>query len=31
MTRGVTIPELYTLTPVGVAMAGADELDPYKD
>ena len=22
---------LHTLTPVGVAMAGADEFDPYKD
>jgi tRNA-splicing ligase RtcB len=22
---------LHTLTPLGVAMAGADELDPYKD
>ncbi len=22
---------LHTLTPIGVAMAGADEFDPYKD
>src|SRR5580698_3564983 len=26
-----TISVLHTLTPVGVAMAGADEFDPYKD
>lgn len=26
-----TIRVLHTLTPVGVAMAGADEHDPYKD
>jgi tRNA-splicing ligase RtcB len=26
-----TISVLHTLTPVGVAMAGANEFDPYKD
>ncbi|WP_263380328.1 hypothetical protein [Granulicella paludicola] len=26
-----TIRLLHTLTPVGVAMAGANEFDPYKD
>ena len=26
-----TIRILHTLTPIGVAMAGADEFDPYKD
>jgi tRNA-splicing ligase RtcB len=26
-----TVRILHTLTPVGVAMAGADEFDPYKD
>ena len=26
-----TIRVLHTLTPVGVAMAGANEFDPYKD
>jgi tRNA-splicing ligase RtcB len=26
-----TVRGLHTLTPVGVAMAGADEFDPYKD
>jgi len=29
--HGSTIRILHTLTPVGVAMAGADEFDPYKD
>ena len=29
--HGQTIRVLHTLTPVGVAMAGADEYDPYKD
>jgi tRNA-splicing ligase RtcB len=29
--HGPTIRILHTLTPVGVAMAGADEFDPYKD
>jgi tRNA-splicing ligase RtcB len=29
--HGSTIRVLHTLTPVGVAMAGADEFDPYKD
>lgn len=29
--QGQTIRILHTLTPVGVAMAGADEFDPYKD
>ena len=29
--QGKTIRVLHTLTPVGVAMAGADEFDPYKD
>jgi tRNA-splicing ligase RtcB len=28
---GKSIRILHTLTPVGVAMAGADEFDPYKD
>jgi tRNA-splicing ligase RtcB (3'-phosphate/5'-hydroxy nucleic acid ligase) len=28
---GPTIRVLHTLTPLGVAMAGADEFDPYKD
>ena len=26
-----TIRVLHTLTPLGVAMAGANEFDPYKD
>jgi tRNA-splicing ligase RtcB len=29
--HGPTIRVLHTLTPLGVAMAGADEFDPYKD
>lgn len=29
--HGDSIKILYTLTPVGVAMAGANEFDPYKD
>ena len=29
--QGKTIRVLHTLTPVGVAMAGANEFDPYKD
>ncbi len=29
--HGETISILHTLTPLGVAMAGADEFDPYKD
>jgi tRNA-splicing ligase RtcB (3'-phosphate/5'-hydroxy nucleic acid ligase) len=29
--QGATIRILHTLTPVGVAMAGKDEFDPYKD
>lgn len=29
--HGSTIKILHTLTPVGVAMAGKDEFDPYKD
>jgi tRNA-splicing ligase RtcB (3'-phosphate/5'-hydroxy nucleic acid ligase) len=29
--HNATVRILHTLTPVGVAMAGADELDPYKD
>lgn len=29
--QGDTIRILHTLTPVGVAMAGADEFDPYRD
>jgi len=29
--QGDTIRVLHTLTPVGVAMAGKDEFDPYKD
>jgi tRNA-splicing ligase RtcB len=29
--QGDTIRILHTLTPLGVAMAGADEFDPYKD
>jgi len=29
--HGKSIRILHTLTPVGVAMAGADEFDPYKD
>ena len=29
--QGKTVRVLHTLTPVGVAMAGADEFDPYKD
>jgi tRNA-splicing ligase RtcB len=29
--HGETIRVLHTLTPVGVAMAGANEFDPYKD
>jgi len=30
-THGETIRVLHTLTPLGVAMAGANEFDPYKD
>ena len=29
--HGETIRILHTLTPLGVAMAGANEFDPYKD
>ena len=29
--QGSTVRVLHTLTPVGVAMAGANEFDPYKD
>jgi tRNA-splicing ligase RtcB (3'-phosphate/5'-hydroxy nucleic acid ligase) len=29
--HGKSIRVLHTLTPVGVAMAGANEFDPYKD
>jgi len=29
--HGKSIRILYTLTPAGVAMAGANEFDPYKD
>jgi tRNA-splicing ligase RtcB len=29
--HGESVRVLHTLTPVGVAMAGADEFDPYKD
>ena len=29
--HGDSIRILHTLTPVGVAMAGANEFDPYKD
>ena len=29
--HGGTVRVLHTLTPIGVAMAGADEFDPYKD
>ena len=29
--HGDTIKVLHTLRPVGVAMAGANEVDPYKD
>jgi tRNA-splicing ligase RtcB len=29
--HGSTIRILHTLTPLGVAMAGANEFDPYKD
>jgi tRNA-splicing ligase RtcB len=29
--HGSTIRVLHTLTPIGVAMAGANEFDPYKD
>lgn len=29
--QGDTIKVLHTLTPVGVAMAGGDEIDPYRD
>jgi tRNA-splicing ligase RtcB len=29
--HGNSIRILHTLTPVGVAMAGANEFDPYKD
>mgnify|MGYP000160791295 CR=1 FL=1 len=29
--QGDTIRVLHTLTPVGVAMAGADTFDPFKD
>jgi tRNA-splicing ligase RtcB len=29
--HGETIRVLHTLTPLGVAMAGANEFDPYKD
>jgi len=29
--HGSTINILHTLTPLGVAMAGVNEFDPYKD
>ena len=29
--HGESIRVLHTLTPIGVAMAGEDEVDPYKD
>jgi len=29
--HGDTVRVLHTLTPVGVAMAGSNEFDPYKD
>jgi hypothetical protein len=29
--RCIVIPMLHTLTPLGVAMAGANEFDSYKD
>jgi tRNA-splicing ligase RtcB len=29
--QGNTVRVLHTLTPLGVAMAGANEFDPYKD
>jgi len=29
--HGDSVHILHTLTPVGVAMAGANEFDPYKD
>lgn len=29
--HGDTVRIVHTLTPIGVAMAGADEIDPYKD
>ena len=29
--HGETVRTLHTLTPLGVAMAGANEFDPYKD
>ncbi|MEZ6193624.1 MAG: hypothetical protein R3C45_20380 [Phycisphaerales bacterium] len=29
--HGPTVKIIHTLTPVGVAMAGEDEFDPYKD
>lgn len=29
--QGETVRVLHTLTPLGVAMAAADEFDPYKD
>jgi tRNA-splicing ligase RtcB len=29
--HAATLRILHTLTPVGVAMAGANEFDPYKD
>jgi tRNA-splicing ligase RtcB len=29
--HGETIRILHTLTPIGVAMAGKNEFDPYKD
>ena len=31
IAHGETIRILHTLTPLGVAMAGANEFDPYKD
>jgi tRNA-splicing ligase RtcB len=31
VAQGETVRVLHTLTPVGVAMAGANEFDPYKD
>jgi tRNA-splicing ligase RtcB len=29
--QGATVKALHRLTPLGVAMAGADTFDPYKD
>jgi tRNA-splicing ligase RtcB (3'-phosphate/5'-hydroxy nucleic acid ligase) len=31
VAHDATVRVLHTLTPVGVAMAGADEFDPFKD